>query len=327
MGCKLVGWLGIKNSITFAYRAEEKYMSLLDRSKEGGRDLDILGSLFAALPIYTKSLVDCEPQSITFFNDLESEGLSFKYASHPQNPKLLSIAFEEVKPTVDFINLKGTAALDLIKLLYEEGKQKLDNFNGYVTYFFEKINEGRFNEMYNKLCSEEYEGNTKYDSKALTIYSYVDKRGTNTSLANTETGSDLEQYCLTAGRFDEEQEKINLFNVITTVRNLYTELFYNNKMPDEGISFTTMTNEENIYVIVEYKKISKDKNKQDCFGILLRLVEDEKEKELKKIIKDSFMYLEEFLEIYKWAIDESEYTLKDLKRIFGTKDISKYPQR
>lgn len=299
---KVEGWIGIKNSRVFVKRVLDDCLNELQYNNcKGGYDIETLGALLSAIPLYTQDVLKCMPYSIVFFNKLEGKGRSFKYAWYKD---LTSILIEEVDKDSDFIYLGDTRAEKMMKTCYVWDKKKIEKFNGNLTPFKKSVNRFIFRKKFNKYNKKSFEGKEKYISRALTVYGYVDNGEVTEYFANNITGADLIEYSLPQRKFSQEEVKKYLFNLIETVRKVYSSLYLKeNKLPEEGISFLTLTNKENIYEIIEYKKKSKIEKNQDCLGILIQMQENEKGILLKELIKKAFTSLKENFEIFKKAID------------------------
>jgi hypothetical protein len=317
-GCRLQGWMGIKNSIVIAHRFEDQIQQNIKL------DLERLGFLLAALPMYSKALLNCTPHSIIYFNNIKKgKGISLKYGWYKD---YLSITLGDVSSKerrkggeyCDFINLKDPRPVELMKTFYEKVGERLDNWNGGDIQRFESaVKKGKFEKKFNNLCEVSYEGKEKYVSRLLTIYSYVNKRDKVEYFADDEFGIDAIDYNFPQDDLSKEEARDYLFKLIKTIRNLHAGLYYRRKKaPKTGISFLTMTNNTDVYQIIEYKKRSKNnKENQDVLGALLQLREAEYEEavELKEIIRNSFEYLDGVFEKYKkkWEKETNKWVKKE----------------
>ncbi len=286
MANKIVGWMGLKNML-FTRRIEKDVVP---------QDLELVSNFLLAINSFSKELINCDLESITYFNNYEKdEGISFRIGKYDND--LVSVVIDEVDTRYeDFIFFEDQRSIKLMNKFYKENKEEIDSGINDVRELNNKVYEGIFNTCFNLMRQRGVKGYKKYRSTLLMMYGIDHESGNPEPFLQEESGYDVREYNFLK---DKKHSKKLVMNLIESISNLQSEL--SEEESKKSISFLGMKNPKNDrYAIIEYKQPSPQiPEEKDTLGMLLRIEYDnEYGYPLTQKINKSFKILPEILDSY-----------------------------
>lgn len=149
---KLVGWMGIKNTLMASRYSKELNFNKNDT---------LLATFLQAISYYSRILTNCNIQSITYLEKGNSfNGLSFRISRH--NEDLLSIVVDEVdSENDDFLFFEDMRSSDLMNAFYDENAHIINTRCFDVKPLREATLKGNFGSLYEGLENKGVMGKKK----------------------------------------------------------------------------------------------------------------------------------------------------------------------
>lgn len=286
MANKMIGWTGLKNML-FSRRIEQELGF--------EQDLEMVSNFLLAISYFSKELINCNLESITYFNNYEEdEGLSFRIGRYKND--LVSVVIDEVSTkNDDFMYFEDARPIKLMDLFYKENKEDIDKNVHNIKNFDDKVYEGKFNECFNLLKQRGVRGYKRYYTTLLMIYGVDHESGSPEHFLQKEDGYDVKEYNFLKNKKHSKELVMKLINAISDLQSELTE-----EESEKSISFLAMKNpQEEKYAIIEYKQKSNQvPGEKDTLGVLLEIEQNKNGHSLTKTIKDTFRLLPKWLNYY-----------------------------
>lgn len=311
MGNKLIGWLGVSNSVSVANRVKDFYKRALIDNEQ---DLDLISMLTTAVPRYCSGFLECEPYIIGFIENINLRneklyelphtrnmnptgyGSGFRFSKSSLDDSFESVFIERyLLKNDDYLLLGDTYDQELTDVFYEENQHRINNFTG--ESLTKLAHKGVFDSKFSELINEERKGCLTFSSTPLMIYGYF-THNNHKCFIGTEQGYDLElfpetgldifsEYFNSSSGFDTRAEFFSLLGVLRMSRR--STYIHRDNMSQEHFLLCTLIKDNNYFQVIEYTKECGEDD--EVSGVFLKLSPNSSGVGLEKVLKNSYFEL------------------------------------